>query len=167
MKKQKINYQTEEQKEMIKFGIVMLVVIFIIVGVYFLSKALIKPEVEEYAYQTGTVSTDTVIVGTMLKKPESEYYVLAYDENSDFANAYLTYANYYKNSTKATKIYYLNLNHVFNKEYFVTENSNPKAKTIKELKMIDGTLIKIQKGKIVKYLEGITDISKELKVEKE
>ncbi len=161
----KRNYQTEEQKELIKFAIVLVVVIAFVIAFYFISKVFIKKEAPEYSYQTGEVSTDVVIVGTMLQKPENEYYVLAYDYDSDFAPSYNVYASYYKsNQENALKIYHLNLKNVMNQNYYVTENSNPNAKNIKDLRMIDGTLIKIKNGKITKYLEGIENISKELKV---
>ena len=71
------------------------------------------------------------------------------------------------NQKDAVKIYYLDLNEGFNKDYYVKENSNPKAKKISDLKMLDGTLLKIQKGKITKYLEGTEKIAQELKVTEE
>ena len=57
----KRKYQTEEQKELIKFLIILGAVLVLIVGVYLLSKVFAKEEVEEYVYQTGVVSTDAVI----------------------------------------------------------------------------------------------------------
>lgn len=164
--KNKITY--EEQNEMMKFFLVLLVVVALIIGVYFLSKILIKEEVKELSYQTGTVNTNVVVVGTLLNAPEKEYYVLAYDREKNDANAYATYAGYYANKQEnATKVYYLELNNGLNKEYYVEEKSNPKAKTIKDLRMTDGTLIKVQNGKITKYIEGLENIKNELKVTKE
>jgi len=166
--KKKMTYKTEEQNEMIKFFVVLLVVVGIIVGVYLISKVLIKEEVSDITYQTGTVNTNVVIVGTMLTAPEKEYYVLAYDTEGNDANAYTTYAGYYKNSQEnAIKIYFLDLQNGMNKDYFVKENSNPKATKIKDLKIKDGTLIKIQNGHIAKYIEGLDNIKNELKVTKE
>jgi len=166
--KKKMTYKTEEQNEMIKFFVVLLVVVGIIVGVYLISKVLIKEEVSDITYQTGTVNTNVVIVGTMLTAPEKEYYVLAYDTEKNDANAYATYAGYYASKQEdATKVYYLELNNGLNENYYVEDGSNKNAKTIKDLKMTDGTLIKIQNGKIVKYIEGLDNIKNELKVTKE
>jgi len=163
MKKQNLTYKTEEQKEMMKFLIVLLVVIGIIVGVYFVSKLLMKEEAKDLAYQTGTVSTNVAVVGTLLNNPEKEYYVLAYDTTGNDASSYVTYAGYYTNTQKnATKIYYLDLNNGMNKNYYSKEESNIKATNIKDLKMKDGTLIKVENGKITKYLEGLETIKKEL-----
>ena len=165
MKKQNVKYQTEESQEIKKFILVLLVIIVLIVGVYFLSKLFVKSNVAELTYQTGEVSTNTAIVGTILNNPEKEYYVLAYDSTGINASAYITYANYYEDEQKdAIKIYYLDLNNGFNKPYYVTENSNPKATKISELKMLDGTLLKIKNGKITEYTEGLEKIANKLKV---
>ncbi len=168
MKKQKITYKTEEFEEMKKFIIVLLVVVILIIGIYFLSKFVVKHNASLLTYQEGTIETDTIIVGTLLNRPEEEYYVLAYDSTSNQALAYTTYASYYTSEKEEPiKVYYLDLNEGFNKAYYVTENSNPKATKITDLKIQDGTLIKIKNGKIVKYLEGATKIAEELKVEEE
>ncbi len=165
MSKKKVTYQTEEQKELIHFAIILAVVVGLIVVVYGFSKIFMKVEVDDYAYQTGEVRSDVAIVGTMLTRKDSEYYVLAYDPDSDYASAYNIYASYYTNNQKDAKnIYYLDLNNIMNKDYYVQENSNPKATKISELKMLDGTLIKVKNGKISKYLEGLEAISKELTV---
>lgn len=165
MTKQNRNYQTEEQKEMIKFFIVLGIVVILILSVFFFSKIFMKPQVDELTYQNGSVSTTVAIVGTMLSQKEEEYYVLAYDYNSKLASAYETYASTYKaNKKDAIKIYNLDLSSAFNKKYHVEENSNPSAKEIKDLKIKDGTLIKIQKGKIVEYVEGLDKIASKLSV---
>ncbi len=166
MQKGKYNYQTEEQKEMQKFFIVLVILVLIILGVYLCSKVFIKPDIKEYEYTIGEVNNEAISVGTLFSKKDSSYYVLAYDFNSKNANNYRNYAEYYNNfSTKGIKIYYLDLSTVFNKTYYVSENSNPKATKIKDLKMIDGTLLLIKDKKINKYIEGIDEISKELKIE--
>ena len=132
MKKNKRVYQTEEQKELVKFGIVLLILIAVILGIYFLSKALIKDEVKDYEYTTGSINNQISIVGTMLNEQSGEYYVLAYDPKGSNSNAYNTYAGYYSsNKEDALKIYYLDLTNIFNKDYFVTENS---IKMLRQLK---------------------------------
>lgn len=158
-------YKTEEQQEMFKFIIVLIVVILLILGIFLLSKVLIKDKVSDLSYTDGSVSTTAIIVGTMLNRPESEYYVLAYDTTSSDASSYVTYASYYKSkATNPIKIYYLNLNSVFNQNYYVESNSNPKAKKISDLKITNGTLIHVKNGKITEYIEGIDAISSKLKV---
>ena len=81
MKKQKISYKTQEFEEFKKFALVLLVVIILIVGVYIISRMVIRNNAPELTYQSGTIATDTAIVGTMLNEPESTYYVLSKLEN--------------------------------------------------------------------------------------
>lgn len=162
-----MKYQTEEQKELKKFGIVLAIVVILILGVFGVSKLLMKQKAEDLKYQDGSVSTTEAIVGTILNQKEEEYYILAYDYTLTNADVYKNYAtNYTQNAKNKIKVYYLDLSSAFNKDYYVKENSNPKATTSKELKMKDGTLLKIKSGKIVEYIEGLDKIAEKFKVEK-
>ena len=163
MNKQNRNYKTEESAEIKKFVFILLMVIALIAAVFGISKIIIKDEAKDLEYTSGEVSTNSAIIGTMLNRPEKEYYVLLYDTTSKNASAYVTYANYYKTKDNALKVYYLDLTSAFNKDYYVTENSNPNAKKIKDLKVKDGTLIKVKNGAIKEYTEGIENIAKKLK----
>ena len=89
-----MKYQTEEQTEMKKFFIVLILLVGIIIGVYFLSKIFIKSNVKDYEYQNGTISTTAMSVGTIFNGKEKEYYVMAYDTTAVDAQSYSTYTNY-------------------------------------------------------------------------
>lgn len=157
----KMNYKTEESKEIMKFFIVLLVVIAIILVGFWITKLANKKNSQDITYASGNIATDKVIVGTMLSRG-GEYYVLCYDTSKNDANIYVTYGENYKNK-KALDLYYLDLSSEFNRKYYVDEDSNKEAKKIDELKITDGTLIRIKDGKIVEYIEGIHDISTKLK----
>ena len=157
----KMNYKTEESKEIMKFFIVLLVVIAIILVGFWITKLANKKNSQDITYVSGNIATDKVIVGTMLSRG-GEYYVLCYDTSKNDANIYVTYGENYKNK-KALDLYYLDLSSEFNRKYYVDEESNKEAKKIDELKISDGTLIRIKDGKIVEYIEGIQDISTKLK----
>ena len=157
----KMNYKTEESKEIMKFFIVLLVVIAIILVGFLITKLANKKNSQDITYASGNIATDKVIVGTMLNRG-GEYYVLCYDTSKNDANIYVTYGENYKNK-KALDLYYLDLSSEFNRKYYVDEDSNKEAKKIDELKITDGTLIRIKDGKIVEYIEGIQDISTKLK----
>ena len=157
----KMNYKTEESKEIMKFFIVLLVVIAIILVGFWITKLANKKNSQDITYASGNIATDKVIVGTMLSRG-GEYYVLCYDTSKNDANIYVTYGENYKNK-KALDLYYLDLSSEFNRKYYVDEESNKEAKKIDELKISNGTLIRIKDGKIVEYIEGIQDISAKLK----
>ena len=85
MKKQKkkVSYQTEEQKEMIHFLIVLGVIIVFVVGVYIFSKMFILDKsLFEVNYTTGAINSERAVVGTIFNRPEKDYYVMVYDESS-------------------------------------------------------------------------------------
>ena len=157
----KMNYKTEESKEIMKFFIVLLVVIAIILVGFWITKLANKKNSQDITYASGNIATDKVIVGTMLSRG-GEYYVLCYDTSKNDANIYVTYGENYKNK-KALDLYYLDLSSEFNRKYYVDEESNKEAKKIDELKISNGTLIRIKDGIIVEYIEGIQDISAKLK----
>lgn len=171
MKKQrKISYQTEEQKEMMHFLIVLAIVVVLVCGVYFISKLFIMDQsLFEPNYQAGVVNSNRAIVGTIFNRPETEYYVLAYDETDDQAVYYSALSTKYTSKQSgALKVYHVDLNNELNKCYYVGEgDSNKNAKSVADIKLKDLTLIKIKNGTIEKYLEGITAIEKELAVTKE
>ena len=87
MKKQTLQYKTEETEEMKKFFLVLIIVIIVIILAFVFSSFFLKDEAKDYEYQTGQISTTTAIVGTILNNPESEYYVLAYDTDGVDANS--------------------------------------------------------------------------------
>lgn len=168
--KKKISYQTEEQKEMMHFLIVLGVVVVLVCGVYFISKMLVMDDsLFEPNYQAGTVNSERAIVGTMLNRPEKEYYVMIYDETVEQAVYYSAISSKYKNKqSDALKVYHVDLNHELNQKYYSKDgSSNKDAKTISEMKFKDLTLIKVKDGKPVKYLEDLESIQKELAVTKE
>ena len=104
----------------------------------------------------------------MFNRSEEEYYVALYKKSEKDAILYSSIINKYANEEKSLKVYFCDLENKFNEEYYVgNENSNPKAKTIADVKFGDFTLVKISKGKIVKYVENIEDMKKELNINTE
>lgn len=162
----KINYQTDEQKEMIHFLIVLGVIIALVLGVYFISKIFVLDKnLFEVTYQDGTVNYERAIVGTMFNRPEKEYYVMIYDEKDNHGIYYSAISTKYSQSEKALKVYHIDLGSALNSSYYVSdENSNKNATKPSEVKLKDLTLVKIKNGKITKYLENISEIEKELAV---
>lgn len=168
-KKNKINYQTEEQPEIKSFIIILIIVVVFIGIVYFLNKVFIDQDKSIYdiTYQTGTVNDDKVIAGNLFNRAEKEYFVLAYDPEDLNAAYYSALATKYKEKqTDAIRIYYLDTASALNKDYVTTgdEVSNPAAKNLNSLKMKGLTFIQIKGNEIVRYLENIEAIEKALEV---
>lgn len=168
--RKKISYQTEEQKEMIRFLIVLGIVVVLVCGVYFISKLFVMDQsLFEANYQTGVVNSERAIVGTILNRPESSYYVMIYDETKEQAVYYSAISTKYTSKQDgALKVYHVDLSSELNKKYYSSEGkSNKNAQTVDEMKFQDLTLLKVHNGKIEKYLEDLDSIQKELAITKE
>lgn len=159
-------YVSEEQKEIRNFILILLGVIIVVLIVYGVSKIFIKDD-KDNANQdevtSGTIDYDVVSIGTMLNRNEDEYYVMIYDIEDTQAVYYSAIINIYSNKENSKRLYYCDLGNKLNEGYRSEDgNSNPNAKKIDELALSDLTLIKVKKGKIVKYLDNIDTIKSEL-----
>lgn len=158
----------DEQKEIIRFGIIVLVIIAFVGIVYGVSKLLIKEEEEKMTMNVtpGAINYDIVSVGTMFNRPYDEYYVIVYDSTKNEAIYYSSLINSYTSKDKSLKVYLCDLDTKFNQEYYVgNDKSNKNAKSIEDLAFGDFSLIKIKNGKITKYLESVEDLKKEWSLE--
>lgn len=162
-----INYKTEEQKEIIRLFVIIFVIIVLVVGIYFLTRIFVTKDLKNDKTEetpVASINYDVTIIGELFNRPYTEYYALVYDSTSVSANKYqAVYSSYATKEEKdKTKLYYIDLSNVMNESYYSEEESNPKATNLSELKLGDFTLIKIKKGKIVKYLEDYDAIRTEL-----
>lgn len=154
------NYEYEEGTKNI---IITLVVVLLVFGLFYLITVLInnsnrklnttdpKPEVSEIQYYE--------ILGddTFTMSPD-EYYVLFYDFEGPSAVYYdYMFSKYASGSDQY--IYKVDLSKGFNTK-FVSESTNEYASEAGELKVKDGTLIRISYGRNVEYIDSSsTDIA--------
>ena len=161
--------QNEETKTMKQFLITLIIVIVGVVGIYLLTKYVVKKDnstnnssnTEEKSY----IDPNTAIVGTMLNKSSDEYYVIIYDKTGDNATTYYSIVSTYKAKDKALKVYTVDLSNSLNKKYIVTDNkTNPKATNLEDLKFGEVTLLKVKNNKITEAYETTDAIKKALDV---
>lgn len=165
MIKQNTKYYTEEQEEIRKFVIIILAIIFVVAIVYFITDRFVDSNTNS-SYVEGKINYDVLSVGTLLNRPYDEYYVVAYDKDNLEATNYSAMITSYMEKEASLKIYFLNLGNKINQKYYNVNSdniSNPNAKKISELDFGDLTLLKIQNGEIVSYIEGFNEISAILK----
>lgn len=159
----------EDETVIKKFIITVVVIALLIVIVYFFTEVLKKDEADTSATTTGTINYDRISVGTILNRPYEDYYVMVYNSNDTNAVLYSTLLTNYmqkNNEEKYIKIYYCDLDNVLNTQYYDVNNdkiSNPKAKNIEEFDFGNLTLLKIENGKIKKYIEDYETIKGILK----
>lgn len=161
--------QNEETKTMKQFLITLIIVIIGVVGIYLLTKYVVKKDnatnnssnTEEKSY----IDPNTAIVGTMLNKSSDAYYVIVYDKTKDNATTYYSLVSTYKAKDKALKVYTVDLSNSLNKKYIATDNkTNPKATNLEDLKFGEVTLLKVKNNKITEAYETTDAIKKALDV---
>lgn len=161
--------QNEETKTMKQFLITLIIVIIGVVGIYLLTKYVVKKDnatnnssnTEEKSY----IDPNTAIVGTMLNKSSDAYYVIIYDKTKDNATTYYSLVSTYKAKDKALKVYTVDLSNSLNKKYIATDNkTNPKTTNLEDLKFGEVTLLKVKNNKITEAYETTDAIKKALDV---
>lgn len=163
-----LKYRSEEQKDLIRFLIILIGVVAIVSVVYGVSRFFIKEDSNIFKDEVtaGKVNYELVSVGTMFNRNYEEYYVVAYEKEDTQAILYSALMNKYTNMPNSLKVFFCDLDNKFNKDYYIGETgeSNPGAKSIDDLALGEYTLLKIKNGKIVKYIETIEETKKELGV---
>ena len=155
-------YKSDTEIEVYRFIKILIGVIIVVAGAYFIANAIDKKN--ESTKETATeveISSTKIIVGSILNRPYDNYYVLAYKSQDNESVVYETLLSMYLSKEKALKVYVVDLDNGLNKGYY-SEKGNPKATKIDDLKISSPTLIKVSKKKIAKYVEGQESIKKEL-----
>ncbi|NLL45120.1 MAG: hypothetical protein GX247_05605 [Mollicutes bacterium] len=161
-KKEKVTITTEtnEIKELTKIIVSILLIFLLFFTItYLLTKKEDKlPPLEEEL----EIQYDEILIGELLNKKENEYYVLVTKEDDHFVDLYKAYLQEYEDREKAIRVYYSNLDNVFNQKYQANE-SKLSISDIKNIRFKGTTLLKIKKGKIVSYYETKDKIMEHLK----
>lgn len=146
-----------------KVGIV-LAIIIIIFGLFFLITKMLKKEdysdIFVESLDVAEIQYTDILIGNMLKQSENEYYVLI--ENSEEEISEITYyaQNYQAlyDKTKDYKMYTAQLNNVFNKKYYGQTDSYE----ANSLSFSKTTLVKVSNGSIVETYAQYGDIVNKL-----
>ena len=155
-------YNSDAENEVYKFIKILVVVVILVVGFYFLTNSFVSKSKSNDKETTETeISSNTIIVGSLLNRPYDDYYVLAFKSEDIDSVIYQTYISLYSEKENSNKIYLIDLDNELNSKYYSKEG-NTNAKKIDELKISSPTLIKVTNHKISKYIEGKDSISKEL-----
>lgn len=104
-----------------------------------------------------TIQYSEILAETTFKQNKEDYFVLYYDFSKDNASLLETIAVVIGNEATTYKV---DLNKKFNGNYIIEDDKsiNKTPNNIDELKVKNPTLIRIKKGKIVKFITGIEDI---------
>lgn len=158
------NYKSEDEQEISRFIKILLIVVVFILGIYYFTSIVVKKEYDINKDITkGEISSNNIIVGSILNRPYDEYYVLVYKSTSNKVALYDTITNLYQTKEDSLRIYVVDLNNQLNEKYS-SQESNPNATKIDEFKFGEITLLKIKDKKVDNYIEDIEKIKTELGV---
>ena len=152
-------YTQSTKKVIITIGIV--VVVFL--GFYFMTVAINNKnrglKTKNPNTVEPTIQYDEILADSTFTMKDKEYFVLFYDFDGPEAVYFETMFNEYA-SDKEHHIYKVDLSNALNQKYIATDKSNKTAKNASQLKIKNenATLIKIKKGKIVEYTEGVGQV---------
>ncbi|HIS18964.1 MAG TPA: hypothetical protein IAC02_10205 [Candidatus Coprovivens excrementavium] len=172
-KNKKINYAaTTEQKEIRNLCIVVLVVVLCVGGIYLLTRAFVTKDLfsndEEDQVVAGSINYDVAIMGQILNRPYDEYYVAIYNsEDLSYSTDMNILISEYNSKEEHLHIYTVDLANTMNIEYYDPENVDTKVKKLSDLKVGDITLLKIEDGKIDKFIVDYAKMEKELGLDEE
>ena len=161
--------QSEDQKEIMRFFIVLLVVVLMVTAIYFLTRIFVtkdlgkkKGEAETEEVIPGNVNYSVAIVGQILNRPYDSYYVIVYDTTGDKTSDAQSLMISYNSKEERKHLYRVDLSNQLNKAYYDKENENPSAQSVNDFKFGDLTLLYIKKGKVEKYITDIDKMKTEL-----
>ena len=155
MKSKKIKntkYESEDTKEIKSLIFIVLGIVIIIAGLYFLTARSLNKKSSnnvEFDYTTCTI-------GTMFNRPYKEYYVFLYSSDNENASKFKSLTSTYSKKEDSLKIYTVDLSSNLDNKYLSEESNNNPANP-SEVKIKDSALILIKNGKVSKYYEKESD----------
>lgn len=169
MKKKKNKYfsntstgDTNEIYRMIKIfiGVVIIFLVFYFAYAFF-SGEFKKDESEEE--KTTEFQNVEILAGATFKQSQEEYMVFFVDyEEVDSVLIDLLRSNYNSSAKTKLRTYMVDTSKKINQNYVVSDekDANKKPTGVNNLKVYGTTLIRIKKGKVVKYISGVSEIRK-------
>lgn len=156
------NFYKDEQTEIQSF-VKILIGLIVIIGLFYLLTVFVLNKEEPYKRtdNPGTINYNSMYLGTLLNKIDSEYYVLVFD-SQDKSNSYIiNRSSSYASKANSLPLYTADLALEFNKK-FIADESSYKVDDVVNLKVKGTTLILVKNGKISKFIEDNEKIIAEL-----
>ena len=163
MSKNKAKSYSSDSDEMIRM-LKMIGFVVLVLGVFYLWFAIISGEISFGSKEKEVeIQNVEILAGETFNRVDETYYVMMYNfddkENSPKYNS--IYSVYYANGG-SDKIYVVDLSKKFNTNYITDSNSKVNISSIENLKVGDGTLIKVENGKGTLKVIGEEQIKKTL-----
>lgn len=162
MKKQKKNYElNEEENYLSRFILTIGLIIVLLIGLYLIVGIFVTKSIDfskkEETKEEVTIDNSTILMGEIFDQKEDSYYVLIYDKKDD-KSSIDKFLSLYKSKTNKLTVYEVDSSLSFNSKYIVEKDSNKNPTGYDDLKVISPTLIKIENKTVTEYNEGFDSI---------
>lgn len=156
MKKEHLSNKGGLPSEVKKTIIIIVIALFLLVGMYFLTKVILNKDVEEDKIMENTIQYDEILAGESFNQDEDEYYVIYYDSSNEYSTISSLISSYQLNNSD-TRLYSVDISNGMNKKYvtdedIITDNAS-------SLKVKDNTLLKFRNGEVSEVITDINEIS--------
>ncbi len=146
-----------ELRQLITLVVVIVVILLLVYVVSVLLKGKDYSSIFDNSLDVSEIQRDEVLVGTMLKQPEDEYYVLVIDDDDPYKTTFENYYNNYISLEYETRIYKVDLGSIFNKDAKADEASYSET-----LKFNKSVLVKVEDGNIGDVIEDSIEIGNKI-----
>lgn len=159
----KLNSYSSDSDEMMRM-VKVLGGVLVCLGLFYLIFAIATGEIsfgKKDEKKADEIQNQEILAGTIFSRVEADYYVLMYDFSRSDA---IVYENIYDLSSYGVseKVFLVDLGKKFNSSYVIEDKSKVNISDIKNLKVVNGTLVKVVGGKGSAYFVGEENIKKEL-----
>ena len=146
----KKNMVVEDEMSISKFLKIIIAVLIIFVLFTFITKIITNKGKND---ETTNIQYDKILVGSILNRPESDYYVLVISKDDENTLVYTNLISTYKAKSEHRRFYTADLADEFNKIY-VADTNNLNVTAIDDIRFAETTLLHISDGKIVSSRVG-------------
>ena len=159
MKKDYLNNKKGLPSEVKKTIIIVVVAVVLLVGMYFLTTAILNQDTPEEKITESAIQYNEILAGESFNQGDGEYYVIYYDSSNEYSTISSLISSYQLNNSD-TKLYSVDLSNGMNKKYItdgdiVTDNAS-------SLRVKDTTLIKFNDSEVSEVITDVNEIKRVL-----
>lgn len=166
MAKKKVNNKAVKNKkqnvvstnELVNLIKIIVIVCLVLLVFYFITTLVKDKKTTNYSDsdKVAVIQYEKIMVGQILNRTESDYYVLVEKENDVNIDLYKSYTSIYSGKENSLKVYTVDLGDVFNTNYVGEETVIDSL--VANFKFNDTTLIKVSNETIESYFVGSEEI---------
>ena len=136
-------------------GVLAFIGLFYLLAIHITNKNSVI-DYDEPSESSGSSDYSEILFGTTFNRSESEYLVVFYDKSDEETSSSLSTSvlDYVAKDDNLTT-YTVDMSNMYNRDYNTTEETNKAPSNVDELRINGPTIIKISKGNVVEYIEGL------------